>query len=87
MLSKIINYVLLFIILFCIIGVGLHYYATKKDDSKAIMCHKNKVLYRIGDEGTVYLRAKELSCVTEKDILIIQIKDTSDERQHKSRSL
>ena len=62
------------IILLLIIGIGLHYYVSQPIESKEVLCHKGKLIHRIGDDGSVYLKIKGVSCVFEKGIIIIEEK-------------
>jgi len=72
MVSKILSYVVALIILFLIFGIGLYYYASKPIESKEVLCHKGKLIHRLGDDGTVYIKVKGVSCVFEKGMIIIE---------------
>jgi hypothetical protein len=60
------------IILLLIIGIGLHYYVSQPIESKEVLCHKGKLIHRLGDNGTVYLKIKGVSCVFENGMIIIE---------------
>ena len=60
------------IILLLIIGIGLHYYVSQPIESKEVLCHKGKLIHRLGDNGTVYLKVKGVSCVFESGMIIIE---------------
>ena len=60
------------IILLLIIGIGLHYYVSEPIESKEVLCHKGKLIHRLGDNGTVYLKIKGVSCVFENGMIIIE---------------
>jgi len=60
------------IILLLIIGIGLHYYVFQPIESKEVLCHKGKLIHRLGDNGTVYLKVKGVSCVFENGMIIIE---------------
>jgi hypothetical protein len=60
------------IILLLIIGIGLHYYVSQPIESKEVLCHKGKLIHRLGDNGTVYLKVKGVSCVFENGMIIIE---------------
>jgi hypothetical protein len=72
MLSKIWSYFMALIILLLIIGIGLHYYVSQPIESKEVLCHKGKLIHRLGDNGTVYLKVKGVSCVFENGMIIIE---------------
>jgi len=72
MVSKILSYVVALIILFLIFGIGLYYYASEPIESKEVLCHKGKLIHRLGDDGTVYIKIKGVSCVFEKGMIIIE---------------
>ena len=72
MLSKIWSYFMALIILLLIIGIGLHYYVSQPIESKEVLCHKGKLIHRLGDNGTVYLKIKGVSCVFENGMIIIE---------------
>lgn len=72
MLSKIWSYFMALIILLLIIGIGLHYYVSQPIESKEVLCHKGKLIHRLGDNGTVYIKVKGVSCVFENGMIIIE---------------
>ena len=72
MLSKIWSYFMALIILLLIIGIGLHYYVSQPIESKEVLCYKGKLIHRLGDNGTVYLKIKGVSCVFENGMIIIE---------------
>ena len=72
MLSKILRFFVGFIILFLIFGIAVQYYVYQPVKPKELVCHKGKLLHRIGDGETVYLKVKGISCEYEKGTLIIE---------------
>ena len=72
MVSKILSYVVALIILFLIFGIGLYYYASEPIESKEVLCHNGKLIHKLGDDGTVYIKVKGVSCVFEKGMIIIE---------------
>ena len=72
MVSKILSYFMALIILLLLIGIGLHYYVSEPIESKEVLCHKGKLIHRLGDDGTVYIKVKGVSCVFEKGMIIIE---------------
>lgn len=71
-MNKILNYLLLIIILFLIIGIVLQYYVSLPKKPQSLICHKGKLLSQVGDEGTVYTKIKGFSCEFEKGMLILE---------------
>lgn len=69
-----IKIVVFVIIMLLCLGIGLQYYISQPVDTKEVLCHKGKLIHRIGDDGSVYLRVKGVSCVFEKGIIIIEEK-------------
>jgi hypothetical protein len=72
MVSKILSYFAALIILLLLIGIGLQYYISKPIKSKELICHKNKLLHKIDDDESVYVKIKGISCEFEKGMLIIE---------------
>ena len=72
MVSKILSYIVALIILFLVFGIGLHYYVSEPIESKEVLCHKGKLIHRIGDDGSVYLKVKGVSCEFDKGMIIIE---------------
>ena len=72
MLSKIWSYLVASIILLLIIGIGLQYYVSKPIKSKELICHKNRLLHKIDDDESVYVKIKGISCEFEKGMIIIE---------------
>ena len=72
MVSKILSYVVALIILFLIFGIGLYYYASEPIESKEVLCHKGNLIHRLGDDGTVYMKVKGVSCEFDKGMIIIE---------------
>ena len=72
MLSKIWSYLVASIILLLIIGIGLQYYISKPIKLKELICHKNRLLHKIDDDESVYVKIKGISCEFEKGMLIIE---------------
>jgi hypothetical protein len=69
-----IKIVVFVIIMLLCLSIGLQYYISHPIDTKEVLCHKGKLIHRIGDDGSVYLRVKGVSCVFEKGIIIIEEK-------------
>jgi len=38
------------------------------------MCYKGKLIHRIGDDGTVYVKVKNVSCEVDRGMIIIEEK-------------
>jgi len=74
MVSKILKFMVGFIIIFLLFGIVVQYYACQPVESKELLCHKGKLLQRIGEDGNVYTKVKGLSCEYEKSMLIIEEK-------------
>jgi hypothetical protein len=72
MLSKIWSYLVASIILLLIIGIGLQYYVSKPIKSKELICHKNRLLHKIDDDESVYVKIKKISCEFDKGMIIIE---------------
>jgi len=72
MLSKIWSYLVASIILLLIIGIGLQYYVSKPIKSKELICHKNRLLHKIDDDESVYVKIKNISCEFDKGMIIIE---------------
>ena len=72
MLSKCMRYMLGFIMLLLIFGIALQYYISQPIETNEVMCHKGKLIHRIGDDGSVYLKVNNVSCVFEKGMIIIE---------------
>ena len=72
MLSKIWSYLVASIILLLIIGIGLQYYVSKPIKSKELICHKNRLLHKIDDDESVYVKIKGISCEFDKGMIIIE---------------
>jgi len=72
MLSKIWSYFVALIILLLIIGIALQYYISKPIETKELICHKNRLLHKIDDGESVYIRIKGISCEFEKGMIIIE---------------
>ena len=69
-----IKIVVFVIIMLLCLSIGLQYYISQPIGTKEVLCHKGKLIHRIGDDGSVYLRVKGVSCVFEKGIIIIEEK-------------
>jgi CHASE3 domain sensor protein len=72
MLSKIWSYFVALVILLLIIGIALQYYISKPIETKELICHKNRLLHKIDDGESVYIRIKGISCEFEKGMIIIE---------------
>ena len=53
-------------------GIGMQYYISQPIETTEVMCYKGKLIHRIGDDGTVYVKVKNVSCVLEKGMIIIE---------------
>lgn len=71
-MKTIIKLVVFAIIMILCIGIGLQYYISQPMETKEMMCHKGKLIHRIGDDGSVYLKVKGVSCVFERGMIIIE---------------
>ena len=69
MISKILSYVVPLIMIFLIIGIVLQYYISSYEPEQFV-CHKGKLLMQI--EGTMYTKARGVSCEFDKGMLIIE---------------
>jgi hypothetical protein len=69
MVSKILSYLVPIIMLFLVIGIALQYYISSYEPEKFV-CHKGKLLMQI--EGTMYTKAKGVSCEFERGMLILE---------------
>jgi hypothetical protein len=72
MLKKIMNYLVLCVMLILIIGISFQYYISTDKEPELLVCHKNRLLSRVGDFEAVYTRIKGLSCEYDKGMLIIE---------------
>ena len=72
MLSKIWSYFVALVILLLIVGIALQYYISKPTETKELICHKNRLLHKIDDGESVYIRIKGISCEFEKGMIIIE---------------
>ena len=72
MLVKSIKYIIILFVIFLLIGIGLQYYISQQIESKEVLCHKGKLIHRIGDDGSVYLKVKGVSCEFDKGMIIIE---------------
>ena len=72
MLSKIWSYFVALVILLLIIVIALQYYISKPIETKELICHKNRLLHKIDDGESVYIRIKGISCEFEKGMIIIE---------------
>jgi len=72
MLVKSIKYIIILFVIFLLIGIGLQYYISQPIESKEVLCHKGKLIHRIGDDGSVYLKVKGVSCEFDKGMIIIE---------------
>ena len=71
-MKKIIIIVVFVIIMLLCLSIGLQYYISQPIESKEVLCHKGKLIHRLGDNGTVYLKIKGVSCVFENGMIIIE---------------
>ena len=72
MLSKIWSYFVALVILLLIVGIALQYYISKPIETKELICHKNRLLHKIDDGESVYIRIKGIFCEFEKGMIIIE---------------
>jgi len=72
MIKKFLKYCLFIFVILLFIGIGLQFYISQPIETKEVMCHKGRLIHRIGDAGSVYLKVKGVSCVFEKGIIIIE---------------
>lgn len=68
-MKKILSFVVSIIAILLIIGISLQYYISNYEPEQFV-CHKGKLLMQI--EGTMYTKAKGVSCEFEKGMLIIE---------------
>lgn len=71
-MKKILSIAVFIIIMLLCVGIGLQYYISQPTETKEVMCHKGKLIHRIGDDGSVYLKVRGVSCVFEKGMIIIE---------------
>jgi hypothetical protein len=69
MVRKILSYLVPIIMLLLVIGIALQYYISSYEPEQFV-CHKGKLLMQI--EGTMYTKAKGVSCEFEKGMLILE---------------
>jgi len=69
MVRKILSYLVPIIMLLLVIGIALQYYISSYEPEQFV-CHKGKLLMQI--EGTIYTKAKGVSCEFEKGMLILE---------------
>ena len=72
MIKKFLKYCLFIFVILLFIGIGLQFYISQPIETKELMCHKGRLIHRIGDTGSVYLKVKGVSCVFERGIIIIE---------------
>jgi len=72
MIKTILSYILFLFMLLLIIGIGIQYYISRDVESKELVCHKGRLLTRVGDDGAVYTKVKGLTCDIQKGMLIIE---------------
>jgi len=73
-MKTIIKFVVFALIVLLCIGSSCYYYINQPIDSKEIMCYKGKLIHRIGDDGTVYVKVKNVSCEVDRGMIIIEEK-------------
>ena len=71
-MKTIIKFVVFALIVLLCLGIGLQYYISQPVDTKEVLCHKGKLIHRIGDDGSVYIKVKGVSCVFENGMIIIE---------------
>ena len=72
MLRKTMRYLIGLAILLLAICIGLYYYVSQPIESKEVLCHKGNLIHRLGDDGTVYMKVKGVSCEFDKGMIIIE---------------
>lgn len=72
MLSKILSYLIGFVILLLIFGIGLQYYISRPIEHNELICFKGKLLARVGDDGAIYTKVKKFTCEYKNDMLILE---------------
>ena len=70
-MKKILTWMIIASSILLICGILLNYHIDKQEQ-KEVMCHKGKLIHRIGDDGSVYLKVRGVSCVFEKGMIIIE---------------
>ena len=75
MLKKIIKIIVPCFMAIIAIGAIINYYVTQPKDFPEEMCWKNKYLVRLGDDGSVYTRIRDVYCETENGIIILEGKN------------
>ena len=73
-MKKILSIAVFIIIMLLCVGIGLQYYISQPTETKEVMCHKGKLIHRIGDDGTVYVKVKNVSCEIDRGMIIIEEK-------------
>jgi len=71
-IETIIKLVMFALIVLLCMGIGFQYYISQPVDTKEVMCHKGKLIHRLGDDGSVYIKVKGVSCVFERGMIIIE---------------
>jgi len=72
MLSKCIKIFVLCLFIFLAFGIYVHYDLIKEQPKPQYMCHKGKLIHKLDDGETVYLKVKNVSCEFEKGMIIIE---------------
>ena len=72
MIRKTMRYLIGLAILLLAICIGLYYYVSQPLDSKELICFKGKLLHKIDDDESVYVKIKGISCEFEKGMIIIE---------------
>jgi len=72
MVSKILSYLVFTIMIFLIVGILFQYYVSQPKEPNRLMCHKNRLLALVDEEGTVYTRIKNITCEYSNGMLIIE---------------
>ena len=72
MVRKTMRYLIVLAILLLAICIALYYYVSQPTESKEVLCHKGNLIHRLGDDGTVYMKVKGVSCEFDKGMIIIE---------------
>jgi len=72
MIRKTMRYLIGLAILLLAICIGLYYYVSQPLDSKELICFKGRLLHKIDDDESVYVKIKGISCEFEKGMIIIE---------------
>lgn len=71
-MNKLNKIILLILLMLFGISMYINYYISQPREYPEEMCLKGKYLVRMGDDGSVYTRVKEITCDVEGDIIILE---------------